>query len=203
MFLKIAVLLSLFSHTLYAAPEVDAVFAGTSCLPSPALKLDQEPKHIAISNNLRHTPGSFDKNLHNNIVITGRIFDKNCVPISDAIIQIWHHATSKSSKGFVGSGSSSSDNQGRFQFITIMPPKTGHSAPYINVLIKHRDLKTLRTKILFEDEQQINHHSFSGLNQDQIKRITATKIDLLKPTEDGFDYNIDLVVDQDIKNKRY
>lgn len=117
---------------------------------------------IEKSNNLRRRTGSAEFAKGDFIILEGRITDSNCVPIADALIQVWHannlgiyeHVKgnySKKDKNFVGSGSTITDTLGYYRFLTIFPGSTNGDAPHINFTIQHKDFFPFETSMYFEN----------------------------------------------------
>lgn len=132
------------------------------------------PEAQNTSNNLRRKQGGGFVAEGNPIVISGTVTDENCMPITDAIITIWHtnahgfYQLKENSeelemdfskkiidKNFMGIGQTYSDNLGQYHFLTIFPGTSTEEPPHINVAIHHNDFDILQTKILFPN--QINN----------------------------------------------
>jgi protocatechuate 3,4-dioxygenase, alpha subunit len=99
------------------------------------------------------------------IVVEGRVFDGDGAAVDDALLEIWqadaagrYAGGADPEPGFHGFGRSSTDEAGRFRFVTIRPgrvPGRGGAlqAPHIDVTIFARGLlKHLVTRIYFADE---------------------------------------------------
>jgi protocatechuate 3,4-dioxygenase, alpha subunit len=104
------------------------------------------------------------------VTVQGRVLDGDGKPVSDAMIEIWqadahgkyNHPDDPQPKsveaGFKGFGRLSTDDEGRFCFVTIKPgrvPGPGDSlqAPHLLVAVFMRGLlKHLVTRIYFPDE---------------------------------------------------
>jgi protocatechuate 3,4-dioxygenase beta subunit len=105
------------------------------------------------------------------VFLAGRVLDENCVPISDAIVDIWQtdpnghyiHATLADRLSpypyFTGSGRATTDNLGRYNFVTLFPGTYGNSAPHIHFHVIHKDFSTLDTEIYFQDDRRNSHDS--------------------------------------------
>ncbi len=104
------------------------------------------------------------------VVITGKIFDGDGVPVTDAVIETWQansygkyaHPDDTQEKlleeNFKGFGRVLADAQGGFRLTTVKPGKVAgpdgqEQAPHITVVIFMRGLlKHLMTRIYFPDE---------------------------------------------------
>lgn len=128
----------------------DDVIALQCVVTPPIWDLTGKPV-IYLSNNLTRKVGSADFALGQYIQITGRILDSNCVPVGQAVVQIWqldrdgndvnayymtynqldknlqitanntNNDDKKGDKNFIGSGSTVTDNLGYYKFYTVYP----------------------------------------------------------------------------------
>jgi protocatechuate 3,4-dioxygenase, alpha subunit len=109
------------------------------------------------------------------IRIRGIVFDGEGTPVDDALVEIWqanrggrytHPADDREQvpleEGFRGFGRCATDEEGRFEFVTVKPgpvpgPGDTTQAPHIDVSIFARGLlKRLATRIYFSDEEEAN-----------------------------------------------
>lgn len=168
----------------YARADIPVDGVITQCKTTPGFRnLKYKPDAFNTTNNLRRATGSFFTAKGKNIIIYYRLLDKNCTPIQNATIKMWqanyaglYQYGSPSSKNadlraelifdpnFVGSGTATSDNLGRFSFITIKPGRFAGHAPFVNLLITHPDLKPFGTKMYFAD-------SVDNLSDSSLKKI--------------------------------
>jgi protocatechuate 3,4-dioxygenase alpha subunit len=80
--------------------------------------------------------------------LTGRVFDGDGAPITDACIELWQ-ATPAASPAFLGWGRCATNVQGAFRFLTLTPDA---EAPYFAIAIFARGLvKPLWTRVYFAD----------------------------------------------------
>ena len=87
------------------------------------------------------------------IIITGKVFDANLVPVSDAMIELFQD-NSLQGFGRMGTGT---ENDNRFIFHTTKPKQGDGQAPFINIVLMMRGLLNhLFTRIYFSDEQLAN-----------------------------------------------
>ncbi|KAF8817989.1 Protocatechuate 3,4-dioxygenase alpha chain [Rickettsia endosymbiont of Cardiosporidium cionae] len=158
--------------------------------------------------------------------------DKNCIPITDAVIQVWQtnsygiyqndpSASESDNKrhellfdpNFIGSGTTTSNNIGGFHFITIMPNIYEGHAPHVNVNITHPYLTHFQTKIFFSDSIGNKEDiSLKKIKPELRSRLIATTYSELygqnNQSGEGLYgkntvYFIDIVLDQVIKYKEY
>jgi protocatechuate 3,4-dioxygenase, beta subunit len=211
----------LFSCLSHAQKPVDGLIAD--CSVTPYIKnLENKPKEFNSTNNLRRKTGSFMVANGENIVIFGRIMDKNCVPVLDAKIEIWqanqsgvyqssnakhYKKTSSIDPNFVGSGTTYSNNLGRFDIVTIKPGSRHHSAPHVNLRITHKDLGVLETRIYFAEDNLSNDPTLKKMAKHNVNKLVAIKspeaqLDESTYTNDTI-YLFDIVMNKALKNKRY
>jgi protocatechuate 3,4-dioxygenase alpha subunit len=107
--------------------------------------------------------------------LRGILFDGEGTPVDDALIELWqanrggryaHPADGREEipleEGFAGFGRCATDEEGRFEFVTVKPgpvpgPNGRMQAPHIDVSIFARGLlKRLATRIYFSDEADAN-----------------------------------------------
>ncbi len=173
-----------------------------SCkLTKPYLN-DYEPEKFGTTNNLLKNPGEYPVYCGNKIVITGRILDKNCVPVPDAKVYLWQVACDgkypykplrtridakkinlKNETTFTGSGTATTDNEGTFNFITIYPASLPKEGSYVNVRVEHRTLGTVQTKLFLT--------SGNILRKDPLLETDSSKSE--KP-DDAIIYDFDIVL---------
>jgi protocatechuate 3,4-dioxygenase alpha subunit len=80
--------------------------------------------------------------------LTGRLFDGDDTPVSDACVEIWQ-ATPSPSPVFPGWGRCATNVHGAFRFVTLAPDP---GAPFLAVCVFARGLmKPLRTRVYFTD----------------------------------------------------
>jgi protocatechuate 3,4-dioxygenase beta subunit len=224
MFSKLIIVILFFSNISYANVPADGIIS--KCSVTPSIKnLKNMPDIVGNTNNLRKITGSFKSAEGINIVIFGRLLDKNCIPISDAKIEIWQtnhfghyqNYNKKSKKNydpnFIGSGSMDTNNLGQFNFITIFPGKYKGHTSFINIAVTHDNMKDFHTKMYFPDDN--GHKKDPDLNKMSQKnklKLKAIKLDKslnenLIQDEDLYNGNIvylfDIVVPEVVLNKIY
>src|SRR5262249_34525649 len=121
------------------------------------------------------------------VYITGRVLDKQCVPVSDAIVEIWqadfNGQYKKPTLGerlspepvFAGTGRATTDNLGRFNFVTVFPGATQEGrAPYIHVQVRHKNFPKLDTEMFFaNDQRNATDPVYSSLSPEHQQWVTA------------------------------
>jgi protocatechuate 3,4-dioxygenase beta subunit len=156
------------SHTSYAGQDYPGRegFVTTNKLALPAGKSIYSPGEI--------------------VYISGRVLDMRCVPVSDAIVEIWQANTEgkyvKSTLGerlspaphFTGTGRATTDNLGRFNFVTVFPGPNKGRAPYIHVHVIHKDFPSLNTEMFFgDDRRNMKDPVYSTMDDQQRTMVTA------------------------------
>jgi len=141
----------------------------SNCVPSKSSKLNNRPDMISTYNDLTRSEGGFVDEYLDRIVLRGRVIDKNCLPVSSANISIWQKDSYGTNRypellaipekiytmgndiqsDFFGTGTASSDNEGRFIFITVFPSKESIKSQngYINLMIQAHSLKEFMGEI--------------------------------------------------------
>ncbi len=168
----------------------------TSCPITPAVYDEITIPEIYKTNNLRRRTGYATYAKGEFIRITGIVTDSNCVPISNATVQVWHadskgyyktlssenylnddmmYSTPKdrfqktyqinkdADKNFTGSGSTSTDNLGRFSFFSIMPGSAKGKESVVMFRVLHKDFNELSTIMYFPENSKVtNKAEFIG-----------------------------------------
>jgi protocatechuate 3,4-dioxygenase beta subunit len=159
------------------------------CITTPEIwSVGVLPK-VEKSNNLTQSYASFESAQGQKIMLTGKVLDGDCVPISEAKVSVWQ-ANSKGifqfdredrngfDKHFKGSGSSFTNNLGDFQFITIYPGKVNGINPNIILRVEHPGFATIETKMFFPEHdnlRNIKNLNHSIINK-QIPLLIAKKV---------------------------
>lgn len=143
------------------------------------------------SNNLRRKTGIPYAAAGDFIKIQGFVMDAACLPITNALVEIWHLDTYGINKeilpeeereftrhdvNFTGGGKFYTDNMGRFEFLTVMPGidiNNAESAPQVNFHIKHHDFPDFYTVMFFSQEENINEELFDSVHEDLRSRVIA------------------------------
>lgn len=165
-----------------------------NCLITPAVWDNIVQPEIYVGNNMWRMVGSADFAKGTYIEITGRVVDSNCVPLNNAVIEIWQmdhegydmnyygtdYLTENESdnlykkngdKNFVGSGTAITNNLGYYTFYTIIPGnRNSDRMPHINFTIHHKDFINLETQMFFPEEK------YSIYNDNIINKLIGDKI---------------------------
>lgn len=142
------------------------------------------PFEINNSNNLRRKPGSTFFAKGQFMILEGTVRDENCVPISDAVVEIWQAdalgGTGYNGKGkdkhFIGAGRTITSNNGEYAFYTVMPGSTHHyDSPVIHIRVRHKDFLLSETLMYLsaKPEGDIKHEGNVKKDYNQRKLLLA------------------------------
>jgi protocatechuate 3,4-dioxygenase, beta subunit len=100
------------------------------------------------------------------VYLHGTVRDESCMPLANAVIEIWQTDTSgKYTRAadaqltsmdavFAGSGRAITDNLGRYEFYTLFPGPYSNRAPHVHIRITHPDHPTLTTEMFFDGDRR-------------------------------------------------
>lgn len=99
------------------------------------------------------------------INVFGKVTDKNCKPLKQAIVEIWsanhygkyHHeydTKGQDDPNFQGWGQAITNDKGEYRFKTILPAPYGNRTRHIHFKISKRDYHELTTQLFFEGEEK-------------------------------------------------
>ena len=108
---------------------------------------DPMPEVTGKTNNLRREVGSPINTPGKMIVIKGVVTDDNCIPISDAMVELWQ-------LGLPQSGSIFTNNMGQFEFLTILPIAKGKHAAHVNIRVNRSEFDNFETMAYFGEPEQ-------------------------------------------------
>jgi protocatechuate 3,4-dioxygenase beta subunit len=165
---KLLILLPLMFLAQLAAADPDKIYKNqfNTCPETKETMNNYEPEVFETSNNLLRKTGANPVFCGEKVLLKGKVLDKKCVPISDAKVYLWQvgcdgkypykplrklasedKMNTTSGSTFTGSGIATTDNNGEFWFVTIIPPKSHRGHNNINIRVEHRDLGELQTQI--------------------------------------------------------
>lgn len=184
-------------------------FVRQNCEPTPRDANASYPgaKRIIPYNNLAQPVGKPLPEEGQQIYIYGRIFDKNCVPLKNAIIDIWQpnpfgeyvkptgEELSLPDPVFAGTGRAYTDSNGEFFFVTLYPGPYGKRAPHIHAYITHPEAKNLKTTFYFAgDRRNVDDPRFKRLFEPQQRKVSMEVMDR-KDGSGALQASIDIVLD--------
>ncbi|HEU5046693.1 MAG TPA: protocatechuate 3,4-dioxygenase [Rickettsiales bacterium] len=145
---------------------------NSKCHPTPSLSGSNGGGYpgresIITSNNLALPAGKSIYASGQKVYVRGHVLDRNCVPISDAIVELWQaNADGKylteplgdrlsPYPGFAGSGRAVTDNLGNFSFITLFPgQEDAKHAPHLHFRITHGNYPLVNTEVFFAGDSR-------------------------------------------------
>jgi protocatechuate 3,4-dioxygenase beta subunit len=185
------------------------------CEITPQIWLLKTPPPIQTTNNLRRAVGSPNFAKGQFIILEGMITDEQCVPISDATVEIWqanskgwldytHVKSNKSDPNFMGTGSMITNNMGHYNFLTVMPGSISQSrAPHINVRVRHRDFQAFESVIYFENSHLNKSDSILNREVKPCKRNSLIAKEQDYSMNDGIVYRLNITLDGSNRYKKY
>jgi hypothetical protein len=146
------------AHAGEIAPMNKAELEATQCHVSPMFApMDALPKARRNYTNhlMRYTESMFSAG-GDPIILSGRVLDRNCVPIPNAEVILWQaDAKGKVAENaglphdFTFSGVAETGNTGHFYFFTTQPGKRHHMPPHINIQVKVPGMHTYQSAFFF------------------------------------------------------
>lgn len=120
------------------------------------------------------------------VYLSGKILDQNCVPVSEAVVEIWQADSMGKYKGpnlgerlnpyptFANTGRAVTDNLGRYKFVTVFPGIAKEEAPHIHVRITREHFKPFETEMYFAgDSRNMQEKRFAALSEDAQQSLSA------------------------------
>ena len=149
------------------------------------------------------------------VSLSGRVLDANCVPVSDAIVEIWQadpkgvYVKSTLSERmspyphFTGSGRAVTDNLGRFYFTTLFPGVYKNRSPHINFRIISKDVGELNTEMFFAgDLRNGEDKELAKIPYDK-QQLLLAKVWKRRHKQDGIAAQWDITLDGKNKFRHY
>lgn len=206
-FMYLVVIIMHINITLASTNEI----LNIQCPLTPPIWDDLNFGHTIIkNNNLRRKAGSSYFAEGKFINISGKVLDSDCVPIVDAVIEIWQAdskgnllgAGDKIDSKFAYSGTAITNNLGEYNFLTIFPGIFNKQAPRIHFKIKHADF------LLFESYMYFPNNKSNNFNYELENIIDRNSKNLLVSScieaDDALEiYNFNITLEGVNKYKRY
>lgn len=141
--------------------------------PTPATASDDYPgaNQIITGNNLARPMGKSEAASGQLLYISGIVMDENCVPVVGAQIDLWQTTPfglyrfasqdelTSPEPVFAGNGRATTDNYGRYEFVTLFPGVSGKRAPKIQLRIAATDFAPIFTSFYFKGDTRNNDDS--------------------------------------------
>ena len=157
-----------------AAPMAYAI---PTCEPTSQIATTNYPgvEKIPTSNNLLIPPTKSVPVEGQQLILSGRIVDRHCMPVPEAIVEIWQadpfgrwflasaRDLASPDPTFAGAGRTVTDGEGRFTFITVFPGAVPsrfvkgvqtYRTPHINIRIKADGFKNFSTVLFFANDRR-------------------------------------------------
>ena len=208
-------------HDITVQPDVTPY----ECTVTPGFDLHfPKVKIIGKTNNLWRKPGSPDVAYGQPIYIKGIVTDKNCVPLPNVTVEIWHgddkgyyrlgkedsidNMLMEGEEGldmaFKGSGTSYTNNMGEFSFITILPGVQGKEVSHLKFRAKHEDFDAIVSKMYFEELDNMKDDDYINLTAKKRKALTAvTDPAGLNPMPESMTYYFNISMDGEGRYRSY
>jgi protocatechuate 3,4-dioxygenase beta subunit len=165
-------------------------------------------KYIYKGNNLVQPAGKSQSVPGQFLYVTGRIFDENCVPLKNAKVQLWQansegkyiypHGGSFANPYplFAGSGTTYTDNRGRFKFHTVFPGPFKDRAPKLAFRVTHADTVPLFSTIYFEGDVRNQEDKYYRRVPSDLKPLVTATTEPLNTADinQGIHAHIDMTV---------
>lgn len=163
----------------------DVVIA--SCAINPNIYMDHDiPSKFSASNSMIRKSNSLYGSKGKRMVIEGRVFDMNCVPIANAVVRIWQlnykgmdqrtvddhdflldvggslspvKVVDMYDPNFIDTATATTDNLGYYRFITVVPGAQSGRAPYVNFTVNQPEILPFSTLMFFNDITVVNKKS--------------------------------------------
>ena len=187
----------------------------SSCMATPALNTYPYPgtARIANGNHLGKPAGKVAEATGQTLLLHGRVLDARCRPVKDAIIELWQANPFgnfvlasdadlvSASTVFTGAGRAYSNEEGRFEFVTLFPGTIKNRAPNLNIRVKVHGLKKpLQTQLFFAGDMRNDKDPVYRY----VRPINRARVTLnMQPMNaafggDGMEADIDIVLPQNI-----
>jgi protocatechuate 3,4-dioxygenase beta subunit len=150
------------------------------------------------------------------VYLYGRVFDRNCVPLSDASVEIWQlnpqgsytwpsaAALATPDPVFSSGGRIRTDNLGQFHFLTLYPGAAGRNAPYIQMRVTHPSLRSFNTRLYFTgDYRNLEDPTLTRLSEDGRELVTMLVMPRMNDWQQGVQAYVDVVLPQAAPFRKY
>jgi protocatechuate 3,4-dioxygenase, beta subunit len=147
------------------------------------------------------------------IIVFGKVTDKDCNPLKNAIVEIWsanHYGRYRhefDNKGevdpyFQGWGQAVINEKGEYRFKTVIPGLYANRARHIHFKISRREYHELTTQLFFEGGERNNtDFILNYLTHDEQLVVTKKLVDNDKQKEIEFNLTLDKIKQGEISEK--
>jgi protocatechuate 3,4-dioxygenase beta subunit len=197
----------------------EAADKAAYCQLSPRQELGPFPPMKALTQSdhdvdLTAIRGQTGKALGEVVKVKGRVLDGNCRPVAGAIVVIWqsnhhgryHHEYDNSpaemDPNFQGWGQAITNEQGAYQFKTILPGLYGRRTRHIHFKISKRGYHEMVTQMYFEGEERNQTDGLlNQLTHEEQQRVTCKLEELEGMPTATFDINIEKLKEGTVPEK--
>jgi protocatechuate 3,4-dioxygenase beta subunit len=193
---RVLLIAATLSSPAYALPECQPTARlATSAYPGPRM--------IPTTNNLILPTGKSIESEGQKLIFSGRLVDKQCKPIPEAVVELWHAnpfgkrvLADKAEMAtpyptFAGAGRTVTDSEGRFTFTTAFPgvsggywvkPRKGPRyyvprAPHFNIRVNAPDMAVFSTILFFEnDHRNYTDSVYKPLSIERRRTVTMNTV---------------------------
>lgn len=193
------------------------------CAQTPALGAGNYPgfSSMPTSNNLAMPPGKSVMAEGQPVYFYARLFDRDCVPVSEAKVELWqadpqgrHRFATKAALAtpdatFAGGGRTTTTNLGEFAFITLYPGPYEYTitkkrddgttykevikrAPHFKMKISHPDYPDYQTSLYFQGD---NRNATDHVLKKQSAAVKARVLMPVTPREGDFNHGLQVHYD--------
>lgn len=201
------------------------------CEATPGIRTSHYPgfSNVLTSNQIAQPPGKSLPADGQHVYVFGRVFDRDCVPVSEAKVELWqadpqgrHRYATKAALAtpdpvFAGSGRATTDNLGQFRFFTLYPGPysywvTGENdqryrikrGPHVNLRVSHPDLRRFHTNLFFEgDHRNATDHRYKRLSDEAKQRVLMRVEPYQGDMNRGLQVFIDIVLPRRAPFRKY
>lgn len=175
---------------------------AADCTASPRLEVHNYPgaRNIPNINNLIQPTGKALPASGEQLMISGRILDTSCVPVADAMVELWQVdpfgkwrlATAgdlaNPNPVFTGAGRTYTDNDGHFSFLTSFPAEIKNHGPHLHLKISADGMKRdFYTMLWFADDMRNDKDMvYKKLKADARDRATLKMRPMAQDVNSGF-----------------
>ncbi|MEJ0010159.1 MAG: hypothetical protein WDN72_06405 [Alphaproteobacteria bacterium] len=200
-----------------AAPAAQAQSAQPfACQPTPKVAVENYPgaDRIPYSNDLLQQNGKSIAAQGQELVLHGRVFDSDCLPVAGATVELWQNDPfgnwtlaapadlATPDAVFAGAGRATTDIAGRFTFITAFPAALKGRAPHVDLRVLTDALPVFGTQLYFNDDQRNGDDpALKKLSLESRQRVMLSMHKL--PGGQGLSASIDLVIPGKASYNRY
>lgn len=187
----------------------EAAEKAVACQVSPRQELGPFPPMKALTQSdhdvdLTMVRGQTEQALGKVIHVRGRVLDEQCQPVAGAIVVIWqsnHHGRyhheydnnpAEMDPNFQGWGQVITNDQGAYQFKTILPGLYGRRTRHIHFKVSRRGYHEMVTQMYFEGEDRNQTDGLlNQLTHDEQQRVICQLEDQDGTPTATFDINIE------------